>query len=162
MTCHQGRASGDDVDEAIAAAGVGDDDVSSALGFSNIHYRPAAAILYAGQVRGGYQYADQTYDRRFRHVPDQSTCVGCHDPHTTAPKWDTCETCHDGVNDAVGARDIRMRLARQIFEREVHSFSSLSDAELHGLHRWIGLGEVAISELQNWLKANYGEQLPLI
>ena len=60
------------------------------------------------------------------------------------------------------ARDIRMRLARQIFEREIHSFSSLSDAELHGLHRWIGLGEVAISELQNWLKANYGEQLPLI
>src|SRR5690606_17453723 len=25
MTCHQGRASGDDVDAAIAAAGVGDD-----------------------------------------------------------------------------------------------------------------------------------------
>ena len=60
------------------------------------------------------------------------------------------------------ARDLRLRLARQTFGREIHSFSSLSDAELHGLHRWIRLGEAAISDLQDWLKANYGEQLPLI
>lgn len=108
MTCHQGRASTDQVDANIEAAGVGDDEVSGDLSFSNIHYYPAGATLYAGQVRGGYQYADQVYDRRFRHVPDQNDCVSCHDPHSTRVDFERCETCHAGVTDGVTARDIRM------------------------------------------------------
>ncbi|MFO7567111.1 MAG: Ig-like domain-containing protein [Enhygromyxa sp.] len=108
MTCHQGRASGDDIEQSIAEAGVGDDEISADLKFSNVHYYPAGATLYAGIARGGYQYEDQLYDRRLRHVPGFETCVGCHDPHSTRVQWDACAECHPGVEDKVGARDIRM------------------------------------------------------
>jgi predicted CXXCH cytochrome family protein len=109
MTCHQGRASGADVDTAIAASGATDpDQPSSMLGFTNIHYYPAAATLFAGVAKGGYQYAGKVYDTRFRHVDDLNTCTGCHDPHTSRPKIDTCAGCHLGVSDIAGLRDVRM------------------------------------------------------
>ncbi len=112
MVCHQGRASGLDVDRQIADAGVGDDTESAALGFTNIHYYPAAATLYAGQVKGGYQYEGQTYDTKFRHVPAFDTCVQCHDPHSTEVRWNACSTCHSGVVDAKTAHDIRQIASR--------------------------------------------------
>ncbi len=109
MTCHQGRASGADVDAAIAAAAVtNDDQVSAALHFQNIHYFPAAATLFAGRAKGGYQYADQTYDVRFRHVDGMNTCIGCHDPHSTKVRFDKCAGCHTGITDVNGAHAIRM------------------------------------------------------
>jgi predicted CXXCH cytochrome family protein len=114
MTCHQGRGSGDDVDDAIAAAGVGDDEVSADLGFENIHYFPTAATLFAGQARGGYQYADASYDRRFRHVPGYDDCIGCHDPHTTQPRLSGCVECHDEAVDIPGVRQIRMIASRNV------------------------------------------------
>lgn len=109
MTCHQGRSSAVNVDSAIAAAGAGgDDDPNPALGFQNVHEYPAAATLYAGRVKGGYQYPGQVYDVRFRHVDGVNTCTGCHDPHSTKPRWSTCSGCHQGVADAASARTIRM------------------------------------------------------
>jgi len=108
MTCHQGRASGKDVDAQIAAAGVvGEDTANPALGFTNVHYYPAAATLYAGQAEGGYQYAGSVYDTRFRHVPGFDTCNGCHDPHSTKVRFEACATCHPGATDAAQARNIR-------------------------------------------------------
>jgi predicted CXXCH cytochrome family protein len=108
MTCHQGRSSGDDVEQQIVALELGDDEISSALNFTNVHYYPAGATIYAGIARGGYQYEDQLYDRRLRHVPGLETCVGCHDPHSTRVQWDDCVECHPGAVDNLGARDIRM------------------------------------------------------
>jgi predicted CXXCH cytochrome family protein len=109
MTCHQGRASGADVDAAITKAAVtGPDQVSAALSFQNIHYFPAAATLFAGRAKGGYQYAGQVYDVRFRHVDGFNTCTGCHDPHSTKVKFDACAGCHTGVVDVKGAHAIRM------------------------------------------------------
>lgn len=108
MTCHQGRGSTDSVNAAIEEAGVGDDEVSDRLSFQNIHFFPAAATLYAGQVRGGYQYDDRVYDRRFRHVPSHDTCVECHDAHSTRVQFDGCVTCHAEATDATGVQDIRM------------------------------------------------------
>ena len=109
MTCHQGRATGQAVDDAIAAAGLMDPDtVGPMLRFTNIHYYPAAATLYAGEVKGGYQYAGQIYDTRFRHVPGYDTCLGCHDPHSTKVKFNECQACHTGVMDRESARMIRM------------------------------------------------------
>lgn len=108
MTCHQGRASTDSVNDVIASANVDDDTVSKELDFQNIHYYPAAATLWAGVVRGGYQYEDQVYDHRFRHAPGFDTCVGCHDQHTSKPRYDDCQFCHADALDSVGARDIRM------------------------------------------------------
>lgn len=113
VVCHQGRASGLDVDRLIADAGVTTEDgVSAALGFTNIHYYPAAATLFAGQAQGGYQYAGSTYDTRFRHVPNFDKCHECHDPHSTRVAWNACATCHSGVTDVTGAHNIRQIASR--------------------------------------------------
>lgn len=110
MTCHQGRESGDSVVAAIDDAGAtgAPDTVDTDLGFLNIHYYAAGATLYAGEVRGGYQYADQTYDWRFRHVPGYQTCDGCHDAHTLEVKVSECADCHTGVATVDDLEDVRM------------------------------------------------------
>jgi predicted CXXCH cytochrome family protein len=113
IVCHQGRASGKDVDQQIADSGVtGEDTENPALAFTNIHYYPAAATLFAGQARGGYQYPGAIYDTRFRHVPNFDKCHECHDPHSTRVRWDACQSCHPGATDAVQARDIRQIASR--------------------------------------------------
>ena len=66
MTCHQGNASTDTVDDAIATAGadggvLGDDVQSDELGFINIHYYAAAATKYGTEAMGGYEYDGKTY-----------------------------------------------------------------------------------------------------
>ena len=68
--------------QSITEAAVGDDEVSASLSFINIHYYAAGATLYAGRVRGGYQYEGQVYDWRFRHVPERNSCLEGHDQHT--------------------------------------------------------------------------------
>ncbi|MES1206858.1 MAG: cytochrome c3 family protein [Pseudomonadota bacterium] len=109
MTCHQGRSSGPTVDAAIAAAApAGDDTVSAALTFADVHETPAAATLYGGRAHGGYEYAGQSYDVRFRHVDGTDTCTSCHDPHSTRVDYLTCATCHTGVTDLASAQQIRM------------------------------------------------------
>jgi len=114
MTCHQGRESTTTVVAALAAAGATDEDtVYASLAFSDVHYLPAAATLYAGKVKGGYQYATvggvaKAYDWRFRHVPGYDTCVGCHDPHTLDVKISECQTCHPSVTDLASLQSIRM------------------------------------------------------
>jgi predicted CXXCH cytochrome family protein len=112
MVCHQGRASGADVDETIMMAGESlleePDTVSEELGFQNIHYYPAAATLYAGSVQGGYQYDGKVYDWRFRHVPELDRCVDCHDPHSLQVRVDECAGCHEGVETLGDLRSVRM------------------------------------------------------
>jgi predicted CXXCH cytochrome family protein len=109
MTCHQGRASGADVDKVVMASGVTDEDTASPMiGFTNIHYYPAAATLFAGRAKGGYQYPDQVYDTRFRHVEGFNTCTGCHEPHSARPRLDACASCHAGVTQLTDLRNIRM------------------------------------------------------
>ncbi len=109
MVCHQGRASGDDVQDAIVAAAVGsDDELTTNLSFQNIHYYAAAATINAGRVRGGYQYEGEVYDWRFRHVPEYDSCTGCHDPHTLEVRVSDCATCHENIANVDDLKDIRM------------------------------------------------------
>jgi hypothetical protein len=110
MTCHQGRESADSVNEALDEAGLTDDpdSISGDLDFLNIHYYPAAATLYAGEVRGGYQYEGQTYDYKFRHATGKQVCIECHDQHTLEVKVDECSECHDGTNTLDELKDVRM------------------------------------------------------
>lgn len=109
MTCHQGRASGQDVQAAIAKANLATEDtVSDKLGFLNIHYYPAAATLYAGVAKGGFQYEGQAYDVRFRHVEGYDTCIGCHDAHALEIKYNECVQCHAEAKDLAGVQAIRM------------------------------------------------------
>lgn len=102
--CHSGRASGD----AIHAVtdGIDPDTVSADLGFINVHYGIAAAVMQGSDGRAGFQYAGQTYAGQFRHVPGADTCVACHDAHSSQVATDGCLTCHLGVTDL---RDIRTR-----------------------------------------------------
>lgn len=108
MTCHQGRASKVQVDEAIAKAATKDDDTISAdLGFINIHYYAAAVSRYGTEVKGGYEYEGMTYDTLFEHVPEVQTCTDCHNPHSLEIKIDTCKQCHgtESVEDLHAVRE---------------------------------------------------------
>lgn len=110
MTCHQGRSHGASVDTQIEDAGLTEtpDTVSADIGFTNIHYYPAAATLYAAEAGGGYEYEGQVYDWRFRHVSSHDTCIECHDAHSLEVKVDTCGECHTGVSTEADLPGIRM------------------------------------------------------
>jgi len=107
MQCHQGRASSSSVTSAIEEAGVGDDEISEALGFINIHYYAAAATKYGAQVMGGYQYEGKAYDYKFSHPEGYDTCNECHDPHALELKFEECSACHAGIS-AETVKDVRM------------------------------------------------------
>ncbi len=115
MQCHQGRESTVSVDQAIADAAPADDDEvpvdaegKPLLRFKNIHYFAAGATLYGGVVKGGYQYAGQSYDVKFQHVPGVDTCLSCHDPHTLEVRIETCQACHAGVESTEDLKNVRM------------------------------------------------------
>jgi hypothetical protein len=124
--CHSGRASGDMV--AAATAGIGEDEVSAELGFINVHYGIAAAVMQGGAGRAGMHYPGRSYAGPFRHVPGADTCVACHDVHTTQVERNGCLACHRGVDDL---RDIRMRHADVDGDGDI---SGGVHAEIAGLH----------------------------
>ena len=100
--CHSGRASTDRV--VSATGGMPPDTVSSDLGFINVHYGVAAAVMHGAEVRGGFQYEGLSYAGRFAHVPSAGTCVACHEPHSTEVAEEGCIACHQGVNDITAIR----------------------------------------------------------
>lgn len=109
MECHQGRASSDTVNAAIAEAGLTDmNQPSDALGFINIHYYAAASTLYGTEVRGGYQFEGRVYQLQNVHVPGFDTCTSCHSPHTLEVQVAECATCHEDVEAVEDLVDIRM------------------------------------------------------
>ncbi len=108
MQCHQGRSSAFTVDEAVAEAGVGEDEVSEDLGFINIHYYAATATKYGTLTKGGYEYEGKTYDARFDHVEGFQTCIDCHDVHTLEVKVEACQECHSDVEAVEDLKNVRM------------------------------------------------------
>ena len=111
MVCHQGRASTDSVNAKLVELNLVDtpDQPSADLRFINIHYYAAAATLYGGEARGGYQYDGQVYMGRNMHVEGYTTCADCHNPHTTEVRIEACATCHEDVESVEDLRDIRMQ-----------------------------------------------------
>lgn len=122
MVCHQGRESMVSVDKKLedykAADPAAADKVpapiknaagtDAPMGFTNIHYKAAAATLYGSQVMGGYQYAGKTYDFKNAHVEQADTCIECHDSHTGEVQVETCKLCHeDQVKTAADVAKIR-------------------------------------------------------
>jgi hypothetical protein len=109
MSCHQGRSSTDDVNDATPN---GENQDYDSYSFINIHYYAAAATLFGNDVRGGYQYEGEVYRGQntfgvHTNLPDAVglvDCIGCHmnaDPaepkkHTFLPKVADCNTCHVG------------------------------------------------------------------
>jgi hypothetical protein len=115
MVCHQGRASSVQVNDQITEFNATDLDAvvpplddGSTFGFINVHYFPAAATLYGGQVMGGYQYEGKAYDSKNDHVEGYATCIGCHNQHTLQVKVEECAACHEGVTTAEDLQNVRM------------------------------------------------------
>jgi hypothetical protein len=112
MQCHQGRASTVSVNQGFVDAGldpVADlDTVSEEVGFSNIHYYPAAATQYGTWAMGGYEYDGKAYDAKFDHVEGYDTCTSCHNPHTLEVKFDECTACHQDLESPEDLMNIRM------------------------------------------------------
>ncbi len=110
IVCHQGRASGASINEAIATNVLTDtlDKVSAELRFTNIHYFAAAATLYGSVTHGGYEYEGNTYDGKFLHAGDINTCIGCHNQHSLEIRIETCQECHTNVASKDDLVNIRM------------------------------------------------------
>ena len=112
MVCHQGRESKVSVDKVITDAGLVDpneqDTADKALSFKNIHYKAAAATLYGGITKGGYQYDGKSYDVKFTHVQGLDTCIDCHDQHSLDVRIEVCADCHAGIQNAEDLRNVRM------------------------------------------------------
>ena len=108
LNCHQGRASTNSVDGRISGAGVGDDEVSDALGFINVHYFAAGASLFGDEAQGAYQYDGKDYVGRFEHVSNFSTCTDCHSAHELEVKVEACGACHQGVASEEDLASIRI------------------------------------------------------
>jgi ferredoxin len=110
MVCHQGRASTDSVNAKLTELNLVEtpDQPSADLRFINIHYYAAAATLYGGEARGGYQYEGQVYMGRNSHVEGFETCADCHNSHTLEVRVESCATCHEDVESVEDLRDIRM------------------------------------------------------
>ncbi len=124
--CHQGRTSSDTV--LSATNGMDLDTVMPDLGFINVHYGVAAAVMHGAEVRGGFQYPGLGYASRFAHVPSAGTCVACHDAHTTAVETEGCIACHQGVSDITA-----IRTRHQDFDGDGVTSGGIRD-EITGLH----------------------------
>ncbi len=106
MECHQGRASGVQIQESIG--GKAQDTVDSELSFINIHNKAAGPTQQGTLAMGGYEYAGRTYAARYDHTPEFTTCIECHDPHALTVRVNTCSACHPGVKTVADLSSIRV------------------------------------------------------
>jgi len=106
VECHQGRAATVTVDDAIAEAGVTDDDATSEeLGFMYAHYA-SGAMPFGAEGEVAYQYSARTYSGRFDRGGEFFGCSRCHDKHTLELQFETCQACHTSARTE--AREIRV------------------------------------------------------
>ncbi|MBZ0285532.1 MAG: hypothetical protein K8L97_32680 [Anaerolineae bacterium] len=109
LNCHQGRESTVSVNNAIARAGVGDDEVAEGLTFRNIHYFAAGASLFGTEARGAYEFEGKEYVGRNMHDGEEIlACTDCHQPHSGEIRINECEDCHEEVLDPEDVRLIRV------------------------------------------------------
>jgi hypothetical protein len=87
MSCHQGRSSGSDVDDAESNG----QNTYDSFDFINIHYYAAAAVLFGSDAAGGYEYENGLVYR------DRNTFVGLHD--TDGRELIDCVGCHMNSSD---------------------------------------------------------------
>ncbi len=106
MTCHQGRESSASVNKAIA--GLALDTPDAKLNFLHVHYFPAGATRYGTEAKVAYEYDGKKYAGKFDHMPNVSSCTGCHNPHDGEVKIERCGGCHDGVKTLADLSNIRM------------------------------------------------------
>jgi len=128
MVCHQGRQSGPGVYKGLADLPL--DKVSSAVKFQNVHYRAAAATTYGTLVKGGFEYAGQSYAGEYRHVEGYQACTECHDTHTTQVRAEQCAVCH---RSAKGGALERIRMFKVDFDGDGNANEGIAQ-EIETLH----------------------------
>ncbi len=112
MTCHQGRQSKQTIDDYLLVQNTAPK--PSSASFQNVHYLPAAGVLYANKAQVAYEYAGKTYANPFTHLDGGVTgfgplngnrCTYCHlTDHTFKPQVSAaCATCHTEAAGDVGA-----------------------------------------------------------
>lgn len=145
MQCHQGRASTDSVNAAIEKVGLTSDwnTVSADLNFINIHYYAAAATLFGGEARGGYQYADKLYQMRNLHAEGLNTCADCHDQHSLEVRVALCADCHEDVESVEDLPYIRMQGSQADYDGDGDTFEGIGE-EIEGLQ------ELALEAIQTY------------
>jgi hypothetical protein len=92
LLCHQGRESTTSVNRTIAGSGAKDDEVSTKIGFRNVHYFAAGATLFGTDAKGAYEYADKDYLGLNQHPVNK--CADCHNVHELEVKTEGCKACH--------------------------------------------------------------------
>jgi hypothetical protein len=107
LNCHQGLQSSPGVAAILEASGAGDDEVGEDLAFPSPHYAAAGATLFGSDVKGAYEFADQSYNGRFLHIAGFQSCIDCHDTHQLTVQVDQCTTCH-GISSEPELADIRI------------------------------------------------------
>jgi hypothetical protein len=106
ITCHEGRASTETVNDAIAKVALTDDDSPSAeLAFVNSH-STSGATPFGTDAQGAFEYDGKSYQGRFVRGGDFFTCIRCHDQHSLELKVETCGECH--TFDGVDVKNIRV------------------------------------------------------
>lgn len=165
MVCHQGRASKASVDGQIEKFAVTDLDAVVApikddagkdvfFGFINIHYYSAAATLYGGVVKGGYEYADKLYDSKNDHVEGFASCSDCHDPHTLKVRVENCAECHgEGVLAEDGLKTIREHQA------SFADYDGDGDVEEGMYYEVQGLQEQLLAAIQSYALETAGAEI---
>lgn len=155
LNCHQGRESGVSVDASIQRAGVGDDEVSEALRFQNIHYFAAGATRFGAEAHGGYQYEGREYTGYFEHSRRRQTCDSCHDVHELTIEAENCADCHIEMEEQSDPRLIRMTDEDEVtlydYDGDGDMMEPIAD-EVAGLH------DVLLAEIQNYTLTVIGEQ----
>ena len=106
VECHQGRASGVQVQEAIDSKAL--DTIDLELSFINIHSKAAGPTQHGTLAMGGFEYESRTYIGRYDHTPQFTTCIECHDPHAISVRVEGCSACHAGVATAADLSNIRV------------------------------------------------------
>jgi len=114
LNCHQGRESTVSVNRVITTAAVGDDEVSDALTFRNIHYFAAGASLFGTEAKGAYEYEGKEYNGRNIHAGGDEDapqdCTSCHFQHELTVQVEDCADCHEDVETAEDVRLIRAEM----------------------------------------------------
>jgi hypothetical protein len=97
LECHQGRSSGVTIANALANAGVGADEVSEALRFSNPHYFATGASWFGSDANGAYEFEGMEYNTSWEHTRRFDECSDCHNPHSAQVVYEECSDCHENV-----------------------------------------------------------------
>jgi len=108
MNCHQGRNSKVTIDGSIGDTAANQVMENVTAGNANTHYFAAGATLFGSDALGAYQYDDQSYNARNKHVAGFETCLSCHDGHGLEVKAEACSACHTNVSSVEDLEAIRM------------------------------------------------------